>query len=287
MSHIFYWGRGIFTLHHGRSRVASFRFTCPHLQVDFHSESSPVDSPADIFIHSSFLFLFFPERGNRNAFYPRCPPRNSVRRWQKKNKKNRRSLEQSVTFCPPPLAAENYEQWAALTFLHSQVRRRLRSRPGPMAHREALSYLSPAGQWRAAPRLTWRLSVRSLSSQRSIPASAGITEDLTPAGSDVRCPRQNLTRRYLLPTLSPSDEADRPVDENDAAPPERNRLFFFRLQTSGETQGRDNNAQKLLKRIVSRRRYAYFFLLFIAYLLLQFQKVVEIFIVYICTRLQF
>ena len=64
-------------------------------------------------------------------------------------------------------------------------------------------------------------------------------------------------------------------------------FFFFRLQTSGETQGRDNNAQKLLKRIVSRRRYAYFFSLFIAYLLLQFQKVVEICIVYICTRLQF
>lgn len=197
MSHIFYWGRGIFTLHHGRSRVASFRFTCPHLQVDFHSESSPVDSPADIFIHSSFLFLFFPERGNRNAFYPRCPPRNSVRRWQKKTKKTEDLWNNLLLSAPPPLAAENYEQWAALTFLHSQVRRRLRSRPGPMAHREALSYLSPAGQWRAAPRLTWRLSVRSLSSQRSIPASAGITEDLTPAGSDVRCPRQNLTRRYL------------------------------------------------------------------------------------------
>ena len=153
----FFWGGGvIFTLHHGRSRVASFRFTCPHPQVDFHSKSSPVDSPADIFIHSSFLFLFFPERGNRNACYPRCPPRNSVRRLQKTKKKikNRRSLEQFVTFCPPhppPLAAENYEQWAALTFLHSQVRRRLRSRPGPMAHREALSYLSPAGQWRALP----------------------------------------------------------------------------------------------------------------------------------------
>lgn len=102
MSHIFYWGRGIFTLHHGRSRVASFRFTCPHLQVDFHSESSPVDSPADIFIHSSFLFLFFPERGNRNAFYPRCPPRNSVRRWQKKTKKTE-DLWNNLLLSAPPL----------------------------------------------------------------------------------------------------------------------------------------------------------------------------------------
>lgn len=43
-----------------------------------------------------------------------------------------------------------------------------------------------------------------------------------------------------MQTVSPSDEADHPADENE-------EQTFFRLQTTGEAQGRENNAQKLLK----------------------------------------
>lgn len=56
--------------------------------------------------------------------------------------------------------------------------------------------------------------------------------------------------------VSPSDEADDPVDDNDPASPEEHT--FFRLQTTGEAQGRDNNTQKLLKWIVSTLRYIFF-----------------------------
>lgn len=88
-----------------------------------------------------------------------------------------------------------------------------------------------------------------------------------------------LTRRYLKQTLSPSDEADHPVHENDPASAEE-ETFFPRLQTTGEAQGRDNNAQKLLKWIVSKAMF-YFFLLL--NLFLPLQKVVLIFIVYMRT----
>lgn len=72
-----------------------------------------------------------------------------------------------------------------------------------------------------------------------------------------------------MQTLSPSDEADRSVDENDPASSEEQT--FYRLQTTGEAQGRDNNAQKLLKSVVSRRHFIFFPLL-LAYLLLAFPE---------------
>lgn len=57
---------------------------------------------------------------------------------------------------PPPSLSSNPSRWKLWTLsrthilAHGQARRRLRSRPGPMAHALPLSYLSLAGQW--APR---------------------------------------------------------------------------------------------------------------------------------------
>lgn len=131
---------------------------------------------------------------------------------------------------------------------HSQVRRRLRIRPGPMAHRVALSYFYPAGQWRTSPRLTWRLSVRSLSSQRAIPASAGITEDLTSTESDVHCPHHGRRGDIFTRSAPPYDEAEL-CRWGWPAPCFRKTLFC--PCPSGKTQRRTSNAQNLLKWIVS------------------------------------
>lgn len=67
---------------------------------------------------------------------------------------------------PPntPSSAENYEQWAVLTFLRTAKWGGACAKPcraGPMARRAALSRSSRPGQWHATARLTWRLSVRS------------------------------------------------------------------------------------------------------------------------------
>lgn len=145
--------------------------------------------------------------------------------------------------CLPTPPAENYEHWAALTFLRT-------------AKRGGASALV-LGQWRThSPyhtypwlangrlehRLTWRLSVRSLSSQRSIPASAGITEDLTPAESDVRRPRRDAPGVVLCKLHCHPMTLSHPVDEND--PWLCLRSTLGRLQNA-ESQGQDNNAQKL------------------------------------------
>lgn len=60
-----------------------------------------------------------------------------------------------LSYRPPPTRSchvENYEHSDSHILAHSKVRRRLRVRPGPMAHRVALSYFYPTGQWRSAPR---------------------------------------------------------------------------------------------------------------------------------------
>lgn len=148
--------------------------------VDRHSKTHA-------YFHS---YLFFTDRKQNVCICLRCPPCNSVRRWQK-TEDLWNNLLLNAPINPPSGCWKLWTVSRTHILAHSQVRRRLRSRPGPMAHGAALSYLRPVDQWRASLWLTWRLSVRSLSSQRSIPASAGITEDLTPAKSDVHCPRQN------------------------------------------------------------------------------------------------
>lgn len=140
------------------------------------------------------LRLLFIDRKQNMRICLRCPPISSVRRWQKKKQKMFGTICYLMPPPSPPSSSGCWKLWTVSRthiLAHSQVRRRLRSSVGPMAHGAAASCLRPLGQWRASPLLTWRLSVRSLSSQRSIPASAGITEDLTPAESDVRRPRHN------------------------------------------------------------------------------------------------
>lgn len=78
--------------------------------------------------------------------------------------------------------------------------------------------------------------------QRSIPASAGITEDLTPAESDVRRPRRDAPGVVLCKLHCHPMTLSHPVDENDPSLCLRSTLG--RLQNA-ESQGQDNNAQKL------------------------------------------
>lgn len=167
------------------------------------------------------------------------------------NESNTISQEQFVIYAPPP----SFLSWKLRTLsrthilAHSQVRRRLRVRPGPMAHRVALSYFYPAGQWRTSPRLTWRLSVRSLSSQRSIPASAGITKDLTSTESDVHCPHRGRPGDIFTRTAPPL-RWSRLSRWGWPAPCFRKTLFSPPVSERRETQ-RTSNAQNLLKWIVS------------------------------------
>lgn len=160
---------------------------------------------------------------------PFCLPRNSARPWQRTE-----DLWNNLLLNPPPpntpSSAENYEQWAVLTFLRTAKWGGACAKPcraGPMARGAVLSRWSRAGQWRATARLTWRLSVRSLSSQSSIPASAGVIEDLTPARSDLRYLRHNPPGVIFYQTLSTSSLADRPSGESDTASSEEQTFLFF------------------------------------------------------------
>lgn len=153
----------------------------------------------------------------------------TARPWQRTE-----DLWNNLLLNPPPpntpSSAENYEQWAALTFLRTAKWGGACAKPcraGPMARVAVRSRWSPSGQWRAAASLTWRLSVSPLSSQSAIPASAGVTEDLTPVRSDLRCLRHNPPGVIFYETLSTSSVADRRCGESHTAFPEVQNSSFF------------------------------------------------------------
>lgn len=128
-------------IHHNTGKA---HIKCQHLQVA--SQKLSVDSP-DIFIQ---LPVFMKRK--QNVFF--LVALRVILCVHDKKKKN--DLWNNLLLSPRPLPFRLLKIMNSEPHIlaHSQVRRRLRSRPGPMAHRAALSYLSPAGQWRTSTRLT-------------------------------------------------------------------------------------------------------------------------------------
>lgn len=208
----------IFALHHNASHFAPCRLKRPHIQVDCCSK---VDSP-DNFTDSSFLFLYR-ERKQNVCLSPLSPPRNSVRPWQRTEDLWNNLLLTTPPPARPPLslsllkimnsephshscAQPSEEAPPLLSWANGAQSSLIILIPGwPIAH------LSPAHMtpFCALPLLSalnpgecrhhWR------------PDTGAIGRPLSSA---------EFTRRYLMQTLSPSDEADRSVDENDPASPE-------------------------------------------------------------------
>lgn len=114
---------------------------------------------------------------------------------------------------PPPSLSSNPSRWKLWTLsrthilAHGQARRRLRSRPGPMAHALPLSYLSLAGQWapRTQAHMTPFCALPVLSALNPSecrhhwrPDTGGIGRSPSSAG---------LTRCCVMQTSLPSDDA--------------------------------------------------------------------------------
>lgn len=148
--------------------------------------------------------LLFIDR-KRNAL--RCPLCNSVRRGQKtEDLWNNLLLNVPIN---PPSGCKKKKIWTVNCthiLAHSQVRRRLRCRPGPMAHRAAWSCFSPG--WPMAHRSLAHMTplcVLPLLSESALnpgecrhhwrPDTGGIGRPLSSA---------ELTGRYRTQTFSPS-----------------------------------------------------------------------------------